>query len=195
MPESLIGSAPARRGHFVLESGHHSDLWLDLELLFLRPKLIAQSVARLSEMVRALSPDAVCGPLVEGAFVALMVASRLDVEFCYSERLETERAEDDLFPIEYRVPHALREQLRGKRVAIINDVISAGSAVRGTYFDLLACGAKPIALGALLVLGDSAAGFAEEIGIPLVSVGRRLYNLWMVSECPLCAAGTTLEGA
>jgi orotate phosphoribosyltransferase len=58
MPESLIGSAPARRGHFVLESGHHSDLWLDLELLFLRPKLIAQSVARLFELVRALSPDA-----------------------------------------------------------------------------------------------------------------------------------------
>jgi orotate phosphoribosyltransferase len=195
MSESLIGSVPARRGHFVLESGHHSDLWLDLELLFLHPKLIEQSVARLSEMVRPLSPEAVCGPLVEGAFVALMVASRLDVEFCYAERFETEQAEGDLFPIEYRVPHSLREQLRGKRVAIVNDVISAGSAVRGTYFDLLACGAEPIALGALLVLGDPTGRFVEQVGIPLISVGRHPFDLWTPSECPLCAAGTTLEGA
>ncbi len=32
--ESLLAS---RKGHFLLESGHHGDLWLDLELLCLRP--------------------------------------------------------------------------------------------------------------------------------------------------------------
>ena len=26
-----------RRGHFLLESGHHGNLWLDLNSLFLRP--------------------------------------------------------------------------------------------------------------------------------------------------------------
>jgi orotate phosphoribosyltransferase len=191
--EPFIGSVPVRRGHFLLESGHHSDVWLDLELLFLHPTQIEQSVARLSELVRPLSPEAVCGPLVEGAFVTLLVAARLDVEFFYAERFEPKHPVDELFPIDYRIPHSQREQLRGKRVAIINDVISAGSAVLGTYSDLLACGAEVIALGALLLLGDSAARFAGEKGISVLSVGRHPYNLWTTSECPLCASGSLLE--
>jgi hypothetical protein len=29
---SLLDALPARRGHFALESGHHGELWLELEL-------------------------------------------------------------------------------------------------------------------------------------------------------------------
>ena len=86
-PDELIGSL-ARRGHFVLESGHHGDLWLDLELLFLHPRRIESAVVALSELLRPFAVDAVCGPLNEGAFVALMVAARLDAAFSYAERLE-----------------------------------------------------------------------------------------------------------
>ena len=102
--------------------------------------------------------DAVCGPLVEGAFVALMVASDLGVEFYYTERFapQADGSPQSLFPVEYRVPAVLRDRLRGKRVAIVNDVISAGSAVRGTLVDLEACGAETVAMAALAVLGPSA---------------------------------------
>jgi hypothetical protein len=37
MEEKLLELLSARRGHFVLESGHHGNLWLDLDSLFLRP--------------------------------------------------------------------------------------------------------------------------------------------------------------
>ena len=43
---------------------------------------------------------------------------------------------------------------------LIDDAVSAGSAVRGTHADLLACGARPVALGALFVFGDAAARFS-----------------------------------
>ena len=33
MASDLIDLIPARGGHFLLESGHHGELWLDLELL------------------------------------------------------------------------------------------------------------------------------------------------------------------
>src|SRR5437870_1450343 len=33
MNDDLLSSVRARRGHFELESGHHSDFWLDLETL------------------------------------------------------------------------------------------------------------------------------------------------------------------
>jgi orotate phosphoribosyltransferase len=37
MVENVLELLSARKGHFLLESGHHGDLWLDLETLFLRP--------------------------------------------------------------------------------------------------------------------------------------------------------------
>src|SRR2546428_810171 len=81
--------------------------------------------------------EAVCGPFVEGAYVARMVASELGVPFSYAERFPNPGT-DALFPIDYRVPRALRAEVRDKRVAIVNDVINAGSAVRGTLTDLAA---------------------------------------------------------
>lgn len=190
--DELLGPTVARWGHFVLESGHHGDLWLDLELLCLRPRQLEGLAASLADELRDLGVDAVCGPLNEGAFIALMVASRLDVEFTYAERLE-ETGRDGLFPVRYRLPRALRGRVRGKRVAIVNDVINAGSAVRGAHADLLACGAVPVAVAALLVLGDAAARFATKNGMRLITLAQRPNRVWTPEECPLCAAGTPLD--
>jgi hypothetical protein len=43
-PEEVLGSTAARSGHFVLESGHHSDYWLDLDLELLL--VLGDSAAR-----------------------------------------------------------------------------------------------------------------------------------------------------
>lgn len=188
----LLSFLALRKGHFQLESGHHGDLWLDLELLCLRPKRIQPFAAEMAKRLAQYKIEVVCGPLVEGAFVALAVASELDVEFTYSERFKASHSEH-LYPVEYRLPGALRERVREKRVAIVNDVINAGSAVRETFTDLLACGACPVAVGALLALGDSAARFAAEMGIALESLASLPNSLWLPSECPCCAAGVPLD--
>jgi len=144
----------------------------------------------LAGRVRRYDVDAVCGPLVEGAFVALTVATELSVDFTYAERIASARG--GLFPIEYRLPGALRERVRGKRVAIVNDVIAAGSAVRGTLADLRDCGAEPVAIGALLVLGDGAERYARAQGVALERLEARGHPQWAPEECPLCAAGIPL---
>src|SRR5271156_3482888 len=127
MQKNVLELLSGRQGHFLLESGHHGDLWLDLETLCLQPRRAQAVAVELSALLSDLQLDAVCGPLVEGAFVAIMVALQLDIQFTYSERFARPTA-DGLFPAGYRVPAGLREGLRGKRVAIVNDVINAGSA-------------------------------------------------------------------
>src|SRR5262249_48913839 len=116
MGEELIRLLAGRKGHFRLEAGHHGGLWLDLEGLCLGPRQIRPFAAELARRLSAYRIEAVCGPLVEGAFVGLMVASELEVEFCYSERLAAEQSHG-LYPVKYRVPEALRGRIRGKRVA------------------------------------------------------------------------------
>src|SRR5712664_427313 len=192
MTEHLLSLVHGRQGHFRLESGHHGDVWFQLETLCLRSREIQTFTARLAARLAPYEVEVICGPLVEGAFVALLVSLELGCDFAYAERF-ADPTREGLFPVEYRLPKALQPVVKGKRVAIVNDVINAGSAVRGTFFDLQALGAGLVAIGALLALGDAIAEFATEHHVALELLERMPNNLWTPSECPLCAAGMPLE--
>jgi len=84
---SFFELAAARHGHFQLESGHHSELWFNLDALFAVPRRIDPFVKQLAESLRSYEVAAVCGPLLGGAFLAQLVAHALDVDFCFTERV------------------------------------------------------------------------------------------------------------
>jgi orotate phosphoribosyltransferase len=192
MKENLLGLVHGRQGHFQLESGHHGDLWFELETLCLDSRAIQPFAARLAAQLRHHKVELVCGPLVEGAFVALLASLELGCDFAYAERF-ADRTRLGLYPVEYRLPRALQPVVKGKRVAIVNDVINAGSAVRGTFSDLQALGASVVVVGALLALGEAIARFAAEHRVALELLEQMPNNLWTPAQCPLCAAGQPLE--
>src|SRR5258705_9448300 len=134
-----------------MECGYHSDSWFELGSLFADPRAVRPFVADLGRRLSPHQVDVVCGPMTGGAKVAEMIATELGIEAVVAERSETPGA-TGLFPVRYRIPDAERHRVRGRRIAIVDDAVSAGSAVRGTYADLVACGARPVALGALVVL-------------------------------------------
>ena len=191
--DEFFGLVQARRGHFLYESGYHSDLWFELETLCRTPTALAPYVAELAIRVRALRPDTVCGALVEGAFVALMVASELRCNFAYTVR-NADPSGGGLFPVEYHLPAALAPEVSGRRIVIVNDVISAGSAVRGTLGSLQSAGANVVGVAAVAVLGSSFPTYISRQGVPLESLVQiQDNNLWEPANCPLCAANVALE--
>ncbi len=133
-----------------------------------------------------------CGPLLGGAFLAQLTAHALDAEFCFTERVMPPQA-GGLYRASYRLPTAFAARLAGKRVAMVDDVMSAGSALRGTYTELRAHSAVPVVAGALLVLGSVGADFFAQSGVAVEAVARDEYELWLPAECPLCAAGLPPE--
>lgn len=189
----FLALVAGRRGHFRLESGHHGGLWLDLDPLFADPRRIEPFVAALADAVRPHDADAVCGPLLGGAFLAQLVAHALGAAFCFTERVMPAGDEASLYRARYRLPPAFIARVRGKRIAMVDDVMSAGSALRGTYAELQAHGACPVVAGALLVLGSAGADYFAQHNIPVEAVARDDYELWLPGECPLCAAGMELE--
>ena len=193
MPEELLSLLAPRNGHFRLESGHHGDLWLEIPRLYLRPGRLRPFAVELARRLAAHGIEAVCGPLVEGAFLAQMVAEELDVEFTFAEQFARPSG-DGLYPVGYRIPDALHSVIRGKITAVVDDVINAGSAVRGAVAALKSCGARPVVIGSLLVLGSPASSWAASEGVALVSLGTLPNRLWEPSRCPLCASGVPLEG-
>jgi len=182
-PESLLDLVPARRGHFEYESGHHGDLWLDLDTLLLRPRRLQPYVSQLAHQVALHGLEVVCGPLVGGAFVAHSVAAELDVGFCYSVRRDGV----------YELPGAFGPAVTGRRVAGVDDVVNAGSAVLGTAAAVRAAGGVLTSVGALLALGDSATAVGAAATVPFEHLAAMPTALWTVTDCPLCAAGDPLD--
>ena len=191
MQEQVAELLEGREGHFLFESGHHGRSWLDLELLFLRPERVQPLAEALAGRLRSYQPAAICGPLVEGAFVGLLVASTLRLPFTYSVPTRDDR-EPELFPVSYPIPKPFQAELRGKRVAVVNDVTNAGSAVRGTLAALEKCDAKPIAIGTLAIYGQAASDLAETHAVPLTTLASFPSEIWEPSACPLCSRGVPL---
>ena len=189
MEQELLDLLSPRKGHFRLESGYHGGMWLDLDPLFVEPRRIQPFVGVLADRLKRHNIEAVCGPLVGGAFLAQAVASMLEVEFYYSERFVPPVHDGTLYPVEYRLPVGVSNRVRGKNIAVVDDAISAGSAVRGTLASLHSSGARPVAVGALLVLGERAERFCREHGLALEQVAQLPYDVWLPAECPMCASG------
>lgn len=120
-----------------------------------------------------------CGPLVGGAFAAQAVAEHLGVAFCWSARVAGT----------YEIPAALRPALAGRRVAIVDDAVNAGSAVLGSATAVRAAGGHLVAVGALVAVGDA----TSVLDLPLEHLAAMKSHLWPAGSCPLCAAGAPVD--
>jgi len=156
------------------------------------PREIAPQVAALADLLRPFAISAVCGPLLGGAFLAQAVAIQMGVRFYFSEQAPA-KAGGALFSAEYRLPRELRNRVSDERIAIVDDMISAGSSVRATASELDAAGASTVVVGTLVLLGTRAAVYFSDLGVQLVAVAREEFNLWAPAECPLCRTGALLE--
>ncbi len=185
-------SDPIRRGHFILESGLHTDVWLELDQMFLNPSVLETQVNELAGKLGQHDITAVCGPLIGGAFVAQSIAAKLNLRFYYTSRVSV-GASPELFGATYRVPEGLRSHAIGERFAVVDDAISAGSSTRATLSDLSSIGAQTVVVGALLLLGDTGARYFANLGIPVVAAAHRGLSLWEPQSCPLCQAGVAFE--
>ena len=163
---------------------------MELDQLFRRPSELLPYTVDLGRRLSAYGVDAVCGPLVGGAFLAAMIATSLDCEFAFADRRVSNRP--GLYPVDYQIAPAMRDGLQGKRVALVDDAISAGSALGATLIDLERCAALPVVLGALIVIGGQAQELAKSKSIPLLSLVQLENPIWAPDRCPLCNAGEPL---
>ncbi len=183
----LLRAVHAERGHFLYESGHHGDLWMDLEVLFVDVRALQGWAAALATLLADCRADFVCGPLTGGALLAQPVAAALGARFVFSERSVVEGRAI------YTLPPSLRPLVAGMRVAVVDDVINAGSAVGGTVSALTEAGATIVGIGALITMGPAAGEIAAAHGAHCATLATLERGMWLPGECPLCAAGGELH--
>jgi orotate phosphoribosyltransferase len=187
---TFLDLAQARRGHFQMESGLHCGLWFDLEAAFVDQASLDPFVTQLAQSLRRHDIEAVCGPLTGGALLAQLLARLLGGEFYFTV---PETGGNRVNGVRYHLPAGTGHRLLGKRLALVDDVMSAGSSLRATLTAVEAHGAIPVVVGTLYVLGSIGADFFKERGLRIETTGRAAFDSWRQPECPLCAAGVPLD--
>ena len=130
--------------------------------------------------------------MVGGALIAQTIALELEADFLYTERVAPQNP-DDLYSVAYRLPTRLRTHVNGRKIAVVDDVIDAGSAVRGTLAELESMGATPIVIGTLLLLGETGRNYFSDKGLPVQCISHLPNEIWAPENCPLCSSQIPLD--
>jgi orotate phosphoribosyltransferase len=179
-------------GHFVLESGLHTNRWYRLDAMFCDPRSIAPQIARLADLLAPHHPTAICGPMSGGALLAQAVAMQMGLRFLFTRRSISDGS-SALFAARYELPSVQLALASGQRIGLVDDMISAGSSTRASLAALSEAGAVVVAVGAVYLSGDVATDHFASHGIPVVAVERRPLDLWQPDDCPHCLRGEPLS--
>lgn len=170
----------------------HCGLWFDLDAAFVDQNALDPFVTQLAQSLRRHDIEAVCGPMTGGSFLAQLLARLLGSEFYFTMPQAGPAGPQD-GRAKYTLPAGTSHRVLGKRMALVDDVMSAGSSLRATMMEVETHGAIPVVVGALYVLGSTGANFFTERGLRIETTGRGPFDMYRASECPLCASGIPLE--
>jgi orotate phosphoribosyltransferase len=167
------------RGHFLLSSGRHSDLFVQKFRILEHPRL-AQSFG---ESLAALFPegfDVVAAPAIGAVVLGFATALAADARSIFAERADGVLSFRRGFHIE---PH--------ERVLVVEDVITTGGSAREVVALVKASAGKVIGVGALIDRGDPTR--PPNLGAPLRSLVKLEVASWAPEDCPLCAGDVPLD--
>jgi orotate phosphoribosyltransferase len=167
------------RGHFLLSSGRHSDVFVQKFRVLEHPRLaqtLGEAIA--DRFDRAF--DVVASPAVGAIVLGFATALAADARMIFAERVD-----DDL-----RFRRGFRLASR-ERVLVVEDVITTGSSAREVVSLVGSSGATPIGVGALIDRGDPARG--SDLRVPVEALVQLEVSSWAPGDCPLCADGAALD--
>ncbi len=181
--EILVAShAILENDHFVYINGQHGSGWIDKDAIFVDPRLAERLGALLAGAVRHLPADVLCGPATGGLIVAQWTARALDLPAVFAEH-DAPRARELRGRFELRRGYDLF--VRGKRVLVVDDVVSSGHSIRQTVDAVRSAGGEVTAAAALVHRGNvDAQGMGVDDFVYLLEVD---IPQWPAAECPLCA--------
>jgi orotate phosphoribosyltransferase len=178
--------------HIVYTSGRHGSSYINKDALYPHTSATSYICSRIAAPFANAAVEVVAGPTIGGVILAQWVAHHLGeqgntpVLAIYAEEEKHEGLESQrIFRRGYD------ELLAGKRVLVVEDVLTTGGSARKVVEAVQAAGGTPVGLGAICNRGGvTAAMLGVEHFIALVKV---TLESWDETECPLCQAGVPIN--
>lgn len=182
MKEILEERGIIRTGHFQLTSGKHSSQYINKDVIYSNPALFNAIVMK---MTRAISPygnafDVITGPAIAGAVLAAPISLQfINKVFVYPEKIDNEMA--------FR--RGYDNILKGKRIWIVEDIITTGGSIEKTIAAIVKCGGEVVGVSAIWNRGS----WSPTVNIPFLSLINEFVPSYFPNECPECKAGIPLR--
>ncbi len=167
------------RGHFVLASRQHSDRYFNKKVVFEHAEAFRLVSEALAHRVMLDRPNVLVAPQSSGVKLAQAVQWALSENYGYSIPLiPAEKGPEETF----YVSTLNQPLLRGKRVTLIEDVLTTGGSIKKVIELSRELGAEPISLHAFVNRGGIT---AEMLGVPkMTELARVNANSWGEADCP-----------
>jgi len=177
-------------GHFVYKSGKHGSAYVNKDVLYLHPEDTTLVCLVLANLFSRDSVEVVVGPMIGGIILSQHTALRLrkithhQILSVYAEK--TDDCEG------FVIKRGYDKVVSGKRVLVVEDVLTTGASARKTVEAVRAVGGEVIGVGAICNRGGVT---AEDVGnVPRLEVLMNIdFESWDESECPLCKQGVPIN--
>lgn len=169
LAQLLEASGAVLRGHFVLSSGRHSEVYFEKFRVLERPSALVGLCTEIAARFKDEGIEVVAGPLTGGVIVAFEVARQLGVRALYVESeagVKTLRRGASIEP--------------GARVLVVDDVLTTGLSVRETLEVVRAAGGTPVGAGVLIDRAEAPA----QLGVPLFAAYKVSAVSYAADEVP-----------
>ena len=157
------------KGHFVLSSGRHSDVYVEKFRALEKPPLAMTLGRELADRFRDKAVDVVLSPALGAIVLGFATATHLAARFIVAEREQGRMVLRRGFEI-----------APGEKVLVIEDVVTTGLSLNETL-DLVPPG-ELVGIGVLV----DRSGTSDERVTALARVDA---SSWEKADCPLCAEG------
>jgi orotate phosphoribosyltransferase len=165
------------KGHFLLSSGLHSDVYFEKFQVLQYPQYVETLCRKLAGLFKEEKIQVVVGPTTGGVIIAYEVAKNLGTRSIIAEPGESGRIFKRGFSIQ-----------PGERVLIVDDILTTGGSLREVIQLVEKCRGDIKGIGVLL---DRSGGEAK-LAYPLRPLATTKAAKYRPEECPLCKAGEPL---
>lgn len=162
-------------GHFILNSGLHSEQYIQCARVLQHPDLARRLGANLAEKFSHREVDVVIGPAVGGITLSFAVGLALDCRAIFTEKSEEGMKLRRSFDI-----------YSDEKILVVDDVFTTGNSIKEVMKTIQAQGGKTIGGG---VLVDRSKDKTEEFEVPIKSLIDLNLKTYSPKKCPMCRDG------
>jgi orotate phosphoribosyltransferase len=176
-------------GHFVYTSGKHGSAYINKDALYPHTKETDLLCKHIASHFAGHGIEVVIGPVIGAVILSYAVARHLS-ELTTREVLcvYAEKTGDGGFSIK----RGYDRLIRGKRVLVVEDVLTTGESVRNVVQAVRAAGGEVAAVAGLCNRGEVTAN--DLVGAPeLFCLASIPLDTTDETECPLCARGIPIN--
>lgn len=175
--EFFENSGALLRGHFLLTSGRHSDVYFQCAKVLQYPGYSEKICGLIADHYHSTEIDTVIAPAIGGIIVGQEVARQLNKRSVFAER------EDKVLTL--RRGFSLK---KGEKVLVCEDVITTGGSVFEVIEIVKSFGAEVVGIGFIVDRSNGLVNF----GYPQISTIKLDAVSFLPEECPLCKEGIEL---